>query len=271
MTGVLAPVRFEVPLVNPSPGGLYPATVWSVAADGEPLRWLPAGVEIRPRNFGGEDAFGVWTADWDAALSDLAEDDVKTGVRPDIPDVFAAMTVYGYDECWLHAEDQTAARVRAEQNLRLLEPVAAESQFAERMLADAPALPAAGDLVDAVGALEAALAATNTLGFVHASPRWLARASASQLVVRSGSLKTPGGHQWVFGGGYVDALEDTLVATSQPFGWRGPVLVRSAQGSPAAGADVGFASVGQHNRFAAVAERSLVIGYEAAVGAVQFG
>lgn len=253
MTGVLAPVVFDAPLVNPAAGGLFAATVWQT--DDGPLRWLPSGVGIRPYNYGGEDAFGVWTAPWDAALSDLTEVDVKTGERPEIPELFLPMTVYGYDQIRLDVEDETEAQVRAAQNLRLLEPVAVEGQFAERMLDDASTPTASDDLIEALGVLESAFAVTNTTGFVHASPKWLPRACASLLAVRSGvGLKTPGGHTWVFGGGYVEGLGDTLVATSQPFGWRGPVAVRGAV-KP------------EWNRFAVIAERSLVVGYEAVIGA----
>ncbi|MCX2934049.1 hypothetical protein ORI20_27655 [Mycobacterium sp. CVI_P3] len=255
MTSVLVPIRFDAPLVNPAPGGLYAATVWSDSGEGDPLRWLPSGVEVRPHNYGGEDAFGVWAAAWNAAEADLTEDDVKTGVRPLIPDPFVGMTVWASDEGKFHCEDPVVARVRAEQNLRLLEPVAVEAQFAARLLADAPSPAAAADLVDALGLLESAFATTNTLGFIHASPKWLPRACAAQLIVRSGvALKTPGGHSWIFGGGYVAGLGDTLVATSQPFGWRGPVAVKDAARL-------------EHNKFAAVAERSVLVGYEALVGA----
>lgn len=254
MTAVLAPIRFDAPLVNPAPGGLYPAAVWSDAAEGEALRWLPDGVEIRPHNYGGESAFGVWAAPWNAAESDLTEDDVKSGVRPDIPDPFVAMTVWASDEHRFFCADPAEARVRAQQNLRLLEPVAVESQFAARMLDDAtPA--AADDLIDAVGLLECQFAATNTLGFIHASPKWLPRACSAQLVQRTGAgLKTPAGHTWVFGGGYVGGLGDTLVATSQPFGWRSEVAVRDAT-------DVAI------DKFISIAERSILVGYEALVGA----
>jgi hypothetical protein len=63
------------------------------------------------------------------------------------------------------------------------------------------------------------------------------------------------GHRLVFGGGYVDGLGDTLVGTSQPFGWRNAVAIREAIDE-------------RHNLFVAIAERSVVVGYEALVGAV---
>lgn len=255
MTVSLQPIRFDAPLVNPAPNGLYAVTMWSDSGEGEALRWLPEGVEIRPHNYGGDDAFGVWAAAWNAAEADLTDEDVKTGVRPDIPDPFVPMTVWASDEVTFFQEEPAGARVRAQQNLRLLEQVAVESQFAARMLDDATPAATATDVVDAVGLLEEAFATTNTLGFIHAAPRYLARASASQLVIRSGAgLKTPAGHTWVFGGGYAAGLGDTLVATSQPFGWRSEVAVRDAT-------DVAV------DKFTSIAERSILVGYEALVGA----
>jgi hypothetical protein len=68
---------------------------------------------------------------------------------------------------------------------------------------------------------------------------------------------SPLGHVWVFGGGYVDGLDDTIVATSQPFGWRTDAPTITA-------IDTEFKDV-----FAAVAERSVLVGYESVVAAVQ--
>ena len=68
-------------------------------------------------------------------------------------------------------------------------------------------------------------------------------------------LTTPAGHRWVFGGGYAaGGLGDTLVATSPIFGWRDEVALRDA-------------TKYEHNLFAAVAERSVLIGYEKNLGA----
>lgn len=255
MTAVLTPLVFDAPLVNPAPSGLYAATAWQ-PVDGPP-RWLDAGVQVRPRNYGGGTSFGVWTAPWTASQSDLTVDDVKTGHRPNIDEEFPAMTVWAYDEGKFHAEPQSAATERAQQVLRLEEQKAVEAAFSERLVSDAGATNAASDIVAAVSFLEGVLAKTNTLGFIHAGAHWAAYASQAQLIVRSGtSLKTPLGHTWVFGGGYVEGLSDVLVATSQPFGWRTDISVRDATNL-------------KNNRFAAIAERSLVIGYEAAVAAAE--
>lgn len=248
------PTIFDVPLVNPSPNGLFAVTNWQ--NDGEPLRWLPEGVDFRIYNYGGEDAFGVWGAPWCVASADLEVGDVKDGERPTFPDAYVPMTTFGYDECGLTAYSRDQVRIRAQQTHRLQEPNAAETQFATRLLTDAGTPTAVADIVAAVAALEASLAKTNTVGFIHAGAQWAALAAQALLIVRSGAaLKTPLGHTWVFGGGYVDALGAKLVATSPTFGWRGPVEVRDAIKQ-------------EWNQFIAIAERSLVIGYEALVGAV---
>lgn len=261
MTSVLAPVRFDAPLVNPSPGGLFSATQWTDVPDGEPVRWLAEGIDVVPWNFGGDESFGVWTAPWDASHSDLTEDDVKVGLRPERPDPFVAMTIWAADECdlILTGSPRDDVRVRAAQNLRLQEQVAVEVAFAERLLGDAGTPSSADDLVDALGILESAFATSSTLGLIHAAPRWLPRACQLNLVQRSGSvLKTPAGHTWVFGGGYVEGLGDTLVASSPTFGWRTEPVVRTAE-KP------------EIRKFTAIAERSLLVAYEALVGAASIG
>lgn len=259
MTSVLTPIQFDAPLINPSPGGLFAVTLWSDTAAGDPPRWLAEGVQIRPHNYGGGEAFGVWVAPWNAQAADLTEDDVKIGTRPGIPDPFIAMTIWAEDHCnlALMADSRDDVRTRAAHNLRMNEQQAVESQFAARLLDDAGAPTSADSLVAAVGVLEDAFAATNTLGCIHARPGWAAVAAQAQLLVGSGAtLKTPLGHTWVFGGGYVEGLGDTLVATSQTFGWRTEAIVREATKPEA-------------NRFYAHAERSLVLGYEALIGAAE--
>ncbi|MCF6386540.1 hypothetical protein L2K20_06115 [Mycobacterium sp. MBM] len=258
MTSVLSPVRFDAPLVNPAPGGLFYATQWQ---DTEaPPRWLPAGVEVRPFNYGLDVAgFGVWAADWDAVHSELdPEDDAKRpGERPQALPVFAAITTWAADESDATAASQAEVRLRVQQICRLKEPLAVEVEFAARMLDDAGTPDTAEDIVGAVAHLESLFADANTTGFVHASPMWAASVAQANLLVRTGAgFTTPLGHRWVFGGGYKAPLGDTLVATSQPFGWRGPVS--AWEGFPPE----------QMNRFRAIAERSLVVGYEATVGAV---
>lgn len=250
----LDPVEFIAPLVNPAPTGLYSATNWTTE-DGPP-RWLPAGVQFRTRNYGGDAAFGVWGAAWCVDPDDLTDDDIKTGTRPGDPDPFTAVTVWGYDQCDPRQVSQDEVRERAQQNLRIQEQTAVEKEFATDLLTRAGTPGTADDLVAAVAKLEAALAKTDTVGVIHASAAYAAVAAQQQLLVRAGSaLKTPMGHLWVFGGGYVDNLDATLVATSPVFGWRTDVAVRAALKY-------------EWNRFGVVAERSVVLGAETVVASV---
>jgi hypothetical protein len=253
----MLPVQFEAPLVNPSPQGLYAATAWTDTPEGQPSRFLTAGVDIRTHNFGGGAATGVWGASWCVNPDDLTEDDIKEGARPTNPDTFAPITLWAYDECELTEPSRAEVLARVQQNLRLTEQVSAERAFADRLLDDAGTPTAVADIVAAVGQLEAALAVTNTLGLIHASPALVAAASAANLVRYNGTgLTTPLGHRWVFGGGYVDGLEAKLVATSPTFGWRDQVAVRDTMKI-------------EHNLYVAIAERSLLVGYEAAIGAAE--
>lgn len=254
-SAVLDPVRFDAPLVNPSPTGLFGATQWT--SDDKPFRWLPSGVEVRPFNYR-LSGFGVWAASWDAVHSDLGPDDVKApGVRPEPLAPFAAITTFAADEGDNTPVSQAEVLLRAQQIHRLQESNAVEVAFAERILDDVGTPDTADDIVGAVAQIEGLFADANTTGYVHASPLWAASLAQAMLLVRNsaGRLVTPLGHTWVFGGGYKTGLADTLVATSQPYGWRGEVAVRS-------GVDLELA------RFRAIVERSMLIGYEATVGSV---
>lgn len=255
MTTGFAPVVFDAPLVNPAPNGLDAAVAWS--DEQGPLRWLTSGIDVRVFNYGGDTQFGVWLPDWCASDDDLdPATDLKRGVRPDFPDTYLPMTTWASDHCDLRPESRDEVRVRAQQVHRLQEPNQIEKAFATRILTDAGTPAAVADIVAAVSKLEAAIGRTNTIGVIHASATWAAYAAQAQLIVRSGTtLRTPLGHLWVFGGGYVDGLGDTLVATSPVFGWRGPVEVNDAPSL-------------RVEEFLAVAERSLVVGYEQSVGAV---
>jgi len=284
-------VIFEAPLVNPSPGGLYAATTWPNDLSTESPRWLLGGVQIRRHNYGVEQAAGVWAPGW-CGIPDPR--DVKRGVRPELlTEPFLPVTVWGYDECDPSEASQAEVRERARQNLRLTEQVKVERLFAARLLEDAGLVPgvvprAVGDdgllpadrltedppgsglfvpsaagglvaadrLVGAVGDLVGALALTGTVGVIHASAALEPALEAARMVLRSGSsLRAPGGHQWVFGGGYIDGLGSVLVATSPTFGWRTDIAVQDALHVT-------------ENRYAAVAERSVVIAYEEFIAAV---
>lgn len=255
MTTVLSPVVFDAPLVNPSPTGLFSAVQWT--DEEAPLRWLGPGVQVRVYNYGGEDSYGVWQADPFATESQLTVQDVKTpGGLPDNPDVFTHYTSWAADACDPTQGSQLEVQTRTMQILRLQEQTAVEEAFSTRLLTDAGAATSADDIVDAVALLESTLAQTSTLGVIHASAQVAAHAANAQLIRYNGSkMVTPLGHQWVFGGGYVTGLGSTLVASSPLFGWRGPVTLRTAV-KP----DAGY--------FYGVAERSLALGYEIALGAV---
>lgn len=249
------PLHFETPLVNPSPGGLYPATNWTEEGDG-PTRWLSGGVEVRGSNYSDGQASGIWDAPW--CEPPALDGPRKEGDRQSILDVFEPVTVWAYDECDLTAPSR-AVQARAAQILRREEQPAVEREFAARLLLDAADLgpvQTVADVTAAVGALEAAMAMTNTLGHFHLGMQWAAALASAHLLVRTGTgFVTPMGHRLILGGGYVDGLGGTLVATSQPFGWRSSVQAREAVDE-------------RHNTYAAVAERSVVVGYEALVAAV---
>ncbi|OBF42823.1 hypothetical protein A5719_10290 [Mycolicibacterium peregrinum] len=254
------PVAFTPPPLNPTTFGLYGAVgTWQPDDQG---RWRH-GVDFRPGgNYGGAGSFGVWAADWCASPGDLGPDDIKTGTRPAGLDPFGPVVVWAYDECDLTEPSRADVQARVAQVLRLEEQVAVERELAGRLLLDAAELPGvpatATSLAAAVGALEAAAALTNTVAYFHIGAQWVSQdASAGQLFKRSGTTWTsPLGNVWVVGGGYVDGLENHIVATSQPYGWRDEPVVRTAIDQGA-------------NTFAAVAERTVLVGYEALVAAVE--
>ncbi len=253
MSVLYSSVEFAPPLVNPSSTGLFAATQWTEET-GLP-RWLAQGVRLRPQNYGGELSAGTWSDPW--CPDHPASGDTKTGVRPGIPDAYDPITVWAFDanQCGdLSAESRNEVRTRARQNLRLHEQVIAEREFATRLLINAGPPSTAADLVEAVGALELAFAATNTVGVIHAPANFAAEASRYQLLLSGG--KTPLGHSWVFG--YATGLGSTMVATSQPFGWRDAVQLREATDA-------------NTNTFVAIAERSLVIAVEHVLAAVEIG
>ncbi|CAM3070391.1 hypothetical protein BST27_29660 [Mycobacterium intermedium] len=258
---LLPAIIFDPPQVPPNPYGLYSHVRW--VQSGDPFRaLLHQGVVIRPHNYGGEGAFGVWNAGWCEDPDSIAAEDRKHGTRPDAEelDPFTSETVYAFDHnaCGdLSAEEIQATRDRALRNLLRLEQNAAERQLAVRMLADAGTPRATTDIVAALAHIETQFAITATAGFIHASSYWAAHAIRSQLAVRDGDrFVTPLGHTWVFGGGYADELDTVLVATSPIFGWRGETQINESI---------------QHttNEFIAVAERSVLLGYEKAVAAAE--
>jgi len=252
----MLPTHFEVPAVNPAIPGLYAATFWTEVGAGEPSRHLN-GVEVRGPNYGGADASGVWGAPW-CSVPPIDNAERKEGQRPPILDPFDPMTVWAYDECDLTEPSRAEVQARAAQVFRVEEQPTVEREFAARLLVDAADLPGGiavrPTLKEAVAYLEGAMAETNTVGFFHIGAHLPAIEAA--LFAKSGTARlSPSGHTWVVGGGYVAGLGDTIVATSQPFGWRDEVQVRTAIDE-------------RHNTFAALAERTVLVGYEAVVAAV---
>lgn len=265
MTSALLPVELTAPALTPTaPHGLYAATAFTDTTEpAAPLRWLPSGVRIRPTNYGFETGFGVWGAPWCVDPDLLEPEDIKDGERPDISELapFTALTVFGVDhnQCGdLTGESRAEVRARATHNLELHEQVAVEREFTATLLADAATITptSAANLTGAIAHIEEALAATATFGFIHARAGLLAVAEAHRLIIRDGGvLRTPAGHRWIFGGGYAaGSLGDTLVATAAPIGFRGAVAVREATRHAT-------------NQYVVVAERSVLIGYEAALAA----
>lgn len=269
MTPVVLPATiFDPPLVASSPIGLYQHVVWPTQDidgdndgdnDTEPYRFfLTEGVAFRPHNYGGEDAFGVWGASWCTDPDSIDPSDYKQGDRPDVSDLtpFVPQTVYAFDHNYcgdLHAEARQEVRDRAQHNFDLLEQIAAETQFSARLLDDAGSPASVDSLDEAVGQLEAAMSKTGTTGLFHINPFYASVLHTSLLIGPDG--KSPMGHTWVFGGGYVDGLENTIVATSQVFGWRGATQANEATYLPL-------------NQFIAVVERTVLLGYEKLIAAV---
>lgn len=236
------PVAFTAPPTTARPGGLYAEVSWQTDA-----HFTVAGVEVRPTNIGGK--VDYWDVGW---CEDPADATKEPTDRPVPLPPFDPIVVYAVDECGLSPAARSEVPTRARHMLTLLEQTAAESKLAERMLDDAPPSVPADSLGDVVGAIEAELAVLGLEGWIHASPKWAAEAARIRSLYGSLSsgYTTPLGHHWVFGGGYVDALGDVLVVTTRPYGWRSGVTIAPVVDH-------------QHNRMYAVAERTLVLGYEA--------
>lgn len=250
-------VEWDAPLVNPWPQGLFTVVTW--AEETPPLRWLEEGVRIWPHNFE-HDGVGYWGGPMcgEPGSSTFSESLLKeAGLRSAPSEPFAPVVVYSVDECGPDAANRSEIPARAQQNLRLQEQIMVERAFTDRLIADTDAIGSVSDVRAAIGYLENELARTNTVGVIHAEP-----AVASEewgLVIGNGAmLRSPLGHRWVFGGGYVDVLNGLMVATSPVFGLRSEVMVTAALDEV-------------HDRYIAIAERTFVVGYEKLVAAVTFG
>lgn len=252
-TGTLNPVQFWAPFTNPSPLGLYAATAWQTE-NTDPARFL-AGVHILPENFDGANASGVWGADWCAQPDDLTPDDIKKGERWAGLDPFDPVTMWGYDECDLTKESRDEVKKRAAQTLRVMEQPMFEREFTGRLSADRTAeggdFDAAAPFLHSLGVLEALIALGGQQGVIHTSIINMPLAAANQCLVKTGSgFTTPAGTRWVFGAGYMVGMgTSVMMATSPLYGWRTDVAVRETIKA-------------EYNRYAVVAERSVLVGYE---------
>lgn len=253
-------VEFWPPRIEPSPGGLFDAiaqnNAWVETGQG-PDRFIIGGVNIRTINYGGKNSSGVWDAPWCGPAD--PDTQVKEGVRPEFPDVYQPVHAWAYDACDPSAWSRDYVRENAERWLELQESNDVEMAFAARMLNDAGAPASSSSFLDALGKLEAAIAETGLPGFIHASPYWAPYAAVS-MAVKPAPIGSPQqtnmGTTWVFGGGYRNSLDSVLVATSQPYGWRGAVAVTEAMYDAT------------DPLFIAVAERSFVVGIEKVIAAV---
>lgn len=240
----------------PVPRGVFDAVTW-VSDGSTPMRWLD-GMTLRQTNFGLSGQFGIWGEGWCAGPDELTSDKVKERADAVFTE-FGPMTAYAFDhnQCGdMTAGSRTEVRDRAVAALTRNEQQAVEVSIADRLLADATTTVTAATVTEAVSKLEVELAKAGIAGaYLHASPKWAAYLSESRQSIAN---RSPMGHAWVFGGGYADSLGDTIVATTPLFGWRGPLVVRDAVKL-------------ELNQYVVVAERSLLIAYEAAVAAVTVG
>lgn len=255
MTAVLLPVTYDPPAVTIDDTGLYGVVDW-VQSGGE-LRFLDAGVVIRTQNTGLGNQVGLWTENWLVASGAISSSKVKDRTTAFL-DPFTETTVYAYDHNYdadIRAESRAECDARAARALDQIEPIKVEGVVATRLAADAGSPSTKTGLVATVSYLEGELAKLGLTGYFHIGAQWAAY--AANLRLDQGG-RTPLGHKWVYGGGYVAGLGAKVVVTTQPFGWRGAAEAKSVV-SP------------QTNQYVAVVERSLVIGYEAVLAAAIIG
>ncbi|WP_280498549.1 hypothetical protein [Nocardia cyriacigeorgica] len=240
-------VIYRPPLANPAPGGLYGA---STVLDYDPSR-LSHGVTVESRNCG-----TTWV--WPIACDVPAPDPSPKGAGERTPLLNFTGDVIGADDnCGAVVPEQEAAE-RAQQLLRLQEPVRVEQQLAPKLLAAAGTPTTVAGLVAAVGALEETVAPAGFPGVLHAAPHLAAALESADLLRRQGTqLLSPLGHRWAFGAGYA-ALGETIVATGPTVVHRGPVVMTHGPDYP-------------HNDRLSVAEREVLVTWECWADAVTIG
>lgn len=243
----------------PYPRGLYEHVNW-IQDGGVPRFLMEDGLVIRPANFNAE--IGAWDKDWCVDPDTLIPSDYKLAERGafDEDHPFTHDVAYGADRSFtgnLHADERQRVRDRALNNILRLEQMVTERNLADRLIADITAqsittLTATSPAI-AIAKLEDAAAETGVGGLlIHGKPYWAS-------IYPDGfteSLETKVGHlQYVAGGGYVQGLTNRLVLTSPVLGWRSDLESNEALKL-------------QYNQFIAVAERSVLLGYEKIVATV---
>ena len=256
MSPLLA-VTYDPDLIDPPARGLFEAVRW--IEDGvSPQRWLPSGVTVRQPNFSSGSQTEVWAEAWNVAADDVTTDKVLH--RDDLgSDDFTGITVFAFDrdECPHRLMQQARREVhdRAGWLVRRYIQGLAEAHVATALGTATTTTSVTADVVAAVAAAESALFSSllNPDDAVLFAPPVLAAHLAKHRQIDDG--RSPLGYRWVFsdGLGLVDGSgQPTILGTTQLFGWRGPLETRDHIDH-------------QTNDYFAVAEQSLVIGWESSV------
>ena len=259
-------VEFDPPRIASTDRGLFAAITqgnsWVDVGSGA-NRFSIGGVRIRTINYGGEESSGVWNAPW--CGSPDPSNSTKGGDRPAFPDPFEPIVTWAYDSCDEFEQTRAEIRENAQRWLTIHAPIQVERAVATRLLVDGGSPASSTSFLDALGQIEAAIAETGLPGFIHASPALAPYATNLRNVAYRGTELpiTTLGTTWVFGGGYGDILGTTLVATSQPYGWKDAPAVTEAMYSPN---DSVTASA---NQFVTLAEQTFAVGFEQVIAAVE--
>ncbi|MEV0543791.1 hypothetical protein [Nocardia salmonicida] len=252
MPNAIPALDFEARPVPSAGQGLYAAaTIFEI--DG-PARHL-GGVNVRPYNC--DEGFGTYSA----LMCDPAEPAIKAALRALPGETFEPVVVWAADECATDStEDEVQARAIHTRTLK--EPLLVESAFATRLLADAGAPTVVSSLAEGLGVLEEFLGEQGYAGYIHAARRWAGPLSEYRWTNQTGAvLRSPGGHGYVFGGGYADTLGTTLIATGPLYVWRTEPFNQVVT--------TGSSPVPEHNNSVyGLSERIVVAGYECAILAV---
>lgn len=206
MVNILPAVTYVAPTIAPPRGGLYTAA--TVIDQPGPAR-IVGGMTLIPSNCG---VSGIEAVDCEPGDFEFRGD------GPGLGETFPPFMVWAADECSLDRTDDEA-RTRAQHILSLTERVNVERAVADVLVDRAGVLgTSTGNLLqdrirDAVATFEGMLGARGLTGIIHAPARLAAYAKAAGVVDASGgTMTTPLGHRWAFGGGY-DELGEALFVT----------------------------------------------------------